>query len=118
MKHLLLSLVSGNRVTTVALFAPDQYGNVKTLELPPLNRDQSVNLITELLSELRRQLSSPCGMVGELALSWLETYTQAISGSKPNAKGKQSTAPVTAEEAIDIANEKCWRLSTVHRLVI
>ncbi|MCH8500797.1 MAG: exodeoxyribonuclease V subunit gamma [Aliidiomarina sp.] len=105
-KHLLLSLVSGNRVTTVALFAPDQYGNVKTLELPPLNRDQSVNVITELLSELRRQLSSPCGTVGELALSWLETYTQAISGSKPNAKGKQNTAPVSAEEAIDIANEK------------
>ena len=105
-KHVLLSLASGKRITTVALFAPNQYGKVESVELPPLNRDQALSIITELLTGLRAQLNNPCGTIGELAISWLDTYTKAISGSKPTSKGKQSTSPVSADEAIAIANEK------------
>lgn len=106
-KHVLLSLVSGKRITTVALFAPEsQDKKVGKIELPPLNRDQALSIITELLTALRAQLSDPCGTVGELAISWLDTFTNAISGSKPTKQGKQNTPPVSADEAIAMANEK------------
>lgn len=113
-KHLLLCAVREQEpalgpVTTLAVFRKNK-GEVQLQVLPPVNASLASAVLTQLLSSYVQALSCPTGVVGELAVQWLDHYLKSLSGSKPTAKGKQSIAPLTEDEARLAADEKILSL--------
>ena len=103
LKHLLLSAVRDKKpelgaVTTYACFRKGNGGS-EAVSLPPINASAARFVLNELLALYVQSLSAPAGVVGELALDWLDAYLKSRSGSAPLKNGSQKTAPAPEEEA-------------------
>ncbi|MCC5854086.1 MAG: exodeoxyribonuclease V subunit gamma [Idiomarina sp.] len=108
-KHLLLTLAlqrlgkrsgSSARVTTDMIFY--KKGNkgdhgAETVRFPALDANQARVLLNQLMARYEETLHAPSPVVGELAVLWLETYYQGISGTLKEGRSKLGT--ISEEEA-------------------
>ncbi|MDP4529459.1 exodeoxyribonuclease V subunit gamma [Alkalimonas delamerensis] len=92
LKHLLLSAVRRQNprlgvVTTMALYRKDK-DKAELHRLPPVSSDQAKVVLEQLLAAYAQSLSHPSAVVGELAVSWLDTYWKALNGNLTLARKK------------------------------
>lgn len=110
LKHLILSAVRDKKpqlgnVLTLAVFRKGK-DSAQLHVLPAINANAARKILTRLLALYVQSLSKPTGVVGELAVDWLDCYLKVLSGSKPTIKGVQSTPPASEAEAKEAAADK------------
>ncbi|MCC5851769.1 MAG: exodeoxyribonuclease V subunit gamma, partial [Alkalimonas sp.] len=92
LKHLLLTAARPQKpqlgvVTTMALYRKDK-DKAEVHCLPPVSSDQAKAVLEQLLAAYAQSLSCPSAVVGELAVSWLDTYWKALNGNLTLARKK------------------------------
>lgn len=97
-RHLLLCAQHAGPVTTLALFRDDKKDpTVHTFADVPAPEARAV--LELLLADYAQALSNPSGVVGQLAVEWLDTYWNAISGQHKENNKKVPPMGVAAAKA-------------------